>query len=113
MGPLVADTTKLQFFGIDVSKHTLDVAAVDHPALVSFDNTPQGHDQLVAWLAQHEPQGIVLEASGKYHMPVTIKLAAAGLRAVAVNPRQVRDFAKALGQLAKTDRIDAHVLARF
>lgn len=99
--------------GIDVSKATLDLAGVPNTAARSFANAPEGHAQIVALLRQAPPQLIVLEATGNYEAPLVAALVDAQLPVVVVNPRQVRDFAKALGRLAKTDRIDADVLVRF
>jgi transposase len=101
--------------GIDVSKARLDVASVPaaEPSVASFDNAPPGHAQLVRWLREIAPRLIVLEATGGYQRVVVAALAAAGLPVIVVNPRQVRAFARALGILAKTDAIDAAVLARF
>lgn len=99
--------------GIDVSKATLDLAGVPGSAARSFENTPEGHAQIIALLRQSPPQLIVLEATGNYESPLVAAMVDAQLPVVVVNPRQVRDFAKALGKLAKTDRIDADVLARF
>lgn len=100
--------------GIDVSKHRLDLHVLDG-AERSFDNSPAGRRELIEFLRSlgSPVERIVLEASGGYERLLTAELAAAELPVVAVNPRQVRDFAKALGLLAKTDRIDARVLARF
>jgi transposase len=67
----------------------------------------------VAWLQRVQPSVIVVEATGGYETPVGAELGAAGLRVAVVNPRQVRDFAKATGRLAKTDRLDAQTLAHF
>jgi transposase len=100
--------------GIDVSKDHLDVAwepAFSPPR--RFPNTPEGRADLHALLARQNPQRIVLEATGGYERPLVAELLQARLPVAVVNPRQVRDFAKALGQLAKTDRLDAAVLARF
>ena len=101
------------FVGIDVSKNTLDVAV--HPAGERWrcPNATTDITSLVARLAQQGPALIVLEATGGLQMPVVGALAAAQLPVVVVNPRQIRDFAKALGKLAKTDPIDAEVIARF
>jgi transposase len=99
--------------GIDVSKATLDVAVHDLAQQRRFANTPAGHRQLVQWLAQAQPRQIVLEATGRYDEAVLDALHAAQLPVVRMNPRQVRDFARATGQLAKTDRLDAAVLARM
>lgn len=99
--------------GVDVSKGTLDVAiyGTDHGWQVSNDE--RGHATLVSKLRRLKPTLVCLEATGGYEVPVTSALALAALPVVVVNPRQVRDFAKATGQLAKTDRLDADVIAHF
>ncbi len=97
--------------GIDVSKDQLDVATPD--GVGQWSNTPDGHRQLVEQLAKWPLDSIVLEATGGYERAIVAELAAAGMPVVVVNPRQVRDFARATGQLAKTDTIDAKVLAQF
>lgn len=99
--------------GIDVSKQSLDV--VVRPANEAFclPRDDNGIAALVARLAALSPARIVLEATGGFEQAVAAALAAAGLPVVVVNPRQVRDFARALGQLAKTDAIDAKVIALF
>jgi len=99
--------------GIDVSKGALDVHLLPLETHARFDNSPEGHERLIAWAGPHHPQRIVLEASGGYEMPVVAALARAGLPVIVVNPKQVRRFAQALGVLAKTDRIDARILAQF
>jgi transposase len=99
--------------GIDVSKATLDLHLLPAESRARFDNTPQGHQRLIAWASAHGPQRIVLEASGGYEMAVVAALARAGLPVIVVNPKQVRRFAQALGVQAKTDRIDARVVALF
>jgi transposase len=99
--------------GIDVSKAQLDVEIRPSGEKQSFANDKVGIKALVKWLAQIAPTLIVLEATGGYERQVTRSLVSADLPAVVVNPRQVRDFAKATGQLAKTDSIDAGVLAHF
>jgi transposase len=99
--------------GIDVAKETLEVAVGAQGEVRSFANTPADHARIVEWLKRAAPQRIICEATGKYELPLAAALAAAGLPIQVVNPRQVRDFAKALGILAKTDAIDARVLARF
>jgi len=111
---IVSDST-LPVVGIDISKARLDVAClpVQTRAAVSFDNDPKGHAAMIAWLRDVAPRLIVLESTGGYQRAVVASLAAAGLPVVVVNPRQVRDFARAVGILAKTDAIDASVLARF
>lgn len=99
--------------GIDVSKAQLDVAIRPSREKASFANDKVGIKALVKWLAKIQPTSIVLEATGGYERKVTRALASAELAVVVVNPRQVRDFAKATGELAKTDSIDADVLAHF
>jgi len=103
----------LIFVGIDVCKAQLDVAIRPSGEEESFANDKVGIKALVKRLAKIGPTLIVLEATGGYERQVTRALVSADLPVVVVNPRQVRDFAKATGQLAKTDSIDAAVLAHF
>jgi transposase len=100
------------FVGIDVSKARLDVAARPGGAVWSVTNDEAGIAELLAKLREMNPTLVVAEATGGFEAAVVAELATA-LTVAVVNPRQVRDFAKATGQLAKTDRIDAEVLARF
>lgn len=99
--------------GIDVSKNTLDIAVHESGETWSSSNDSSGCAALASKLKQLKATSIVLEASGGYHTLLTATLAHANLPVVAVNPRQTRDFAKATGQLAKTDRLDCRVLAHF
>jgi len=101
------------YVGIDVAKATLDVAVTVPPSLGPFANDEAGHAALIAALTPLAPALIVLEATGGYERAVTVALAAAGLPVVVANPCQIRAFAQATGQLAKTDRLDAAVLAQF
>lgn len=101
------------FVGIDVSKHRLDVFVRPSSEEWSVENNSKGHAQLVAKLGAVTPTLVVLEATGGYQVAVAAELAAGNLAVAVVNPRQVRDFAKATGRLAKTDTIDATVLAHF
>jgi len=101
------------YLGLDVAKDTVVLASEPAGVAGTFATDVAG---LTALVAQCQAQGIalcVLEATGGYEAPVAAALAAAGLPVAVVNPRQVRDFAKALGRLAKTDAIDATVLALF
>jgi transposase len=100
------------YVGIDVSKDRLDVALSDGREF-QFSNEPGGHGQLREVLTGQRLQLIVMEASGGFERSAAAELAAAGLPLRIVNARQVRDFAKASGQRAKTDRLDAHVLVHF
>jgi transposase len=99
--------------GIDVSKRRLDVALGVHGELLQVDNDPGGFTVLLEKLGALGPELIVLEASGGYETALVGELVEAKLPVVVVNPRQVRDFARAIGQLAKTDALDARVLALF
>ena len=98
--------------GIDVSKASLDFVAQGESAL-RFDNTADGIKALLRSLAKRVEPRIVLEATGGYELAVLSACADAGFWVCRVNPRQARDFARATGQLAKTDRLDARVLAEM
>src|SRR5262249_50834814 len=111
--PRMTMSTTPTFVGIDVSKAHLDVAVRPTGAAFRLDNTPAGLAELVARLAPLAPALIVVEATGGYELPAVAALQAAALPVAAINPRQARDFAKGVGKLAKTDRIDAAVLAHF
>jgi transposase len=91
----------------------LDVASEDGVLELRVTNDEQGHAELTRRLAEASPSLIVLEATGNYQLELSIALATAKLPVAVVNPRQVRDFAKALGFMAKTDSIDARAIARF
>jgi transposase len=101
------------YLGLDVARDHLDIAV--HPTGDAWrvPNTPAGHDTVVRRAQALHPARLVLEASGGYEQAIDAALVAAGLPAVVVNPRQVRDFARSRNILAKTDRLDAWVLARF
>lgn len=101
------------YVGIDVSKHELEYALSDREETSIVPNTDAGVEKLVEVLAAMSPALVVLEATGGFEVPAAAALAAAGIPVVVANPRQVRDFAKSTGQLAKTDRIDARILALF
>jgi len=101
------------YCGIDVSKDTLDLAFNGNAHVESFANQDTGIKQLITQLRQHPVALIVVEATGGYEAHLAIELALARLPIVVINPRQVRDYARALGVLAKTDHVDARVLARF
>jgi transposase len=99
--------------GIDVSKDRLDVAVHPRGEVFAVERKAAGLDQLIVRLRELGPQIVALEATGGYETIATAALASAGLPVVVVNPAQVRAFAKALGQRAKTDPIDAAVIAHF
>ena len=101
------------YVGIDVSKDRLDVAVLGERQEQQVDNTDQGIAQLVEWMLELQPELIVVEATGGYQRAVAEALFHAGLCVAVVNPARVRQFARADGLLAKTDRLDAFVLAKF
>ena len=101
------------FIGIDVSKDWVDVAVRSTGDTWRVNQDQEGIDALVLRLQSLSPQCVVMEATGGYEMPLSIALGAAGIPVAVVNPRQVRDFARSQGKLAKTDRIDAAVIAHF
>jgi transposase len=99
--------------GVDVCKDFLDAHARPEGAQRRFDNTPAGIEQLIDWVRARAPHRVVFESTGAYQKAAVGALLAAALPAVVVNARQVRDFAKGIGQLAKTDALDAALLAHF
>lgn len=101
------------FVGIDVSKDHLDVHVRPAGLARRCANDEPGIRELAAWLAELAPARIVLEATGGLELPVVLALVDRDLPVVQINPRQIRDFAKACGKLAKTDQLDAAVLAHF
>lgn len=101
-----------QVAGIDVSKATLDVA-LSSGEVMQFGNDAGGIEELGKRLTAAASELVVMEATGGYETAVATALVGAGFRVAVVNPRQVRDFAKATGRLAKNDRIDAQVIAQF
>ena len=112
-------TTARLFAGVDVSKDRLDVCLrwseperhKEEAFVLAYDDS--GIDALISRLLEERTVLVIVEATGGFERTVVGALAAAGLPVVVVNPRQVRDFARATGRLAKTDRIDAAILARF
>ena len=101
------------FVGIDVSKRTLDMLVRPSGEFITVANDPEGIEQLRDRIRALRPTLVVMEATGGYERALAIALALVGLPVAVVNPRQVRDFAKSIGQLAKTDRVDAGVIALF
>jgi transposase len=101
------------FVGIDISKDRLDVHVRPLGSGFAVSNDAAGHAALIARLRPLRAKRVVLEATGGYERALWLALTEAGLVAVVVNPRQVREFARASGRLAKTDRLDAAVIAHF
>ena len=99
--------------GVDVCKDWLDACVRPTAESQRFPNTDDGIAKLVAWVQRHQPERIIFESTGPYQKAAVGALLTAQLPAVVVNARQVRDFAKGTGQLAKTDAIDAGILAYF
>ena len=108
----MSDLTEV-FAGIDVSKSHLDLALLNFQRSWRFSNNPEGISQLTDLLLKHQPTLIVLEATGGYEQAAFRSMSASQLSVAIVNPKRVRDLARANGRLAKTDRIDAYNLAHF
>jgi transposase len=106
-------TSEAVSVGIDVSKAVLDVAVYPTGQRWQVANDPEGIAALATRLQDLVPERIVLEATGGLEVPALAALASVGLAVLAINPRQARDFARATGRLAKTDALDASVLAHF
>ena len=103
--------TSPTFVGIDVAKDKLDIAVRPSAEQWVTPQTEEGLSALVATLAALAPELVVLEATGGYEAAAAAALITAGVPVAVANPRQVRQFARGIGQLAKTDRLDAHILA--
>lgn len=101
------------YVGIDISKDSLDVAVHKSNKQWKFSNDQVGIAKLCKMLMKLEPTLVVFEATGGYEVPLYLSLDEVGLPSVPVNPRQVRDFARSTGKLAKTDFLDAKVIAHF
>ncbi len=104
---------KKVFIGIDIAKDTIDISVLPSGESWTVGTTPAELLETVDRLSALKPTNIVMEATGGYETRLAASLATAGLPVAVINPRQVRDFARALGILAKTDAIDAHVLALY
>jgi transposase len=101
------------FIGIDVAKDTFHVASCPAAINIPMPNSSAGIHKLIESLGSYSIALVVLEASGGYERPIVAGLLQAGFKVVVASPRQVRDFARGIGEFAKTDPIDARVLARF
>ena len=109
----LSSPTPPRWWGVDVASQKLDLACCDCDVVESFENSAEGIRRLIDRLAVDRAAHVVVEATGGYETALVIGLHAAGVPVVSINPRQVRAFAQAVGQLAKTDRIDAQMIARF
>ena len=105
--------SELVYVGIDVAKSSFEVAVTGESQTLNLSNDEAGHAELCLLLAPLAPRLILMEATGGYEQDLALALAGAGLRVSVVNPRQARDFARCVGKLAKTDRIDAQALRGF
>lgn len=103
----------MKVVGIDIAKHHFDLHLLPEGKATAYANDAQGIQQCRQFLAQVGPERIVLEATGGYERALVRELQAAALPVIVVNPRRVRDYARAMGLVAKTDRIDARVMAEF
>lgn len=101
------------YVGIDIAKHSFDLAVEPKQKARHFDNDIAGIRQCCTMLKQLQPELIVMEPTGGYEVAVQTQLQAAGLSVAVINARQIREFAKACGRLAKTDKLDAQIIARF
>jgi transposase len=113
MGDTMSVTRPKAWIGIDVAKRTLDVCAYPQAESQTFPFDPVGLQKLIAWLDSFDVQLVCFEATGGLERPLRAALYERGLLLSLVNPRQIRDFARALNRLAKTDRLDAQVIALF
>ncbi len=102
-----------EYIGIDVSKSYLDVAGWCQQTYQRFPNDAHGISDLIFWSEHMHAHLVVLEATGGLELPLVAELAHAHLKTGVVNPRRIREFARSIGQLAKTDRLDAMVIAHF
>jgi transposase len=107
--------TDSEWIGIDISKSTLDIATYNTNLKIpdSLNNDAKGHRKLIKLLLKHPKSKVIFEATGGYEKPLLLSLQEAGIYAVRKNPAQVRAFAKAEGLIAKTDKLDARLLARY
>jgi transposase len=106
-------TSEPTYFGIDVSKENLDLGVNPKRQIRRFHNTATGISKIVDHITETGPIMVVMEATGGFEIPVAAALGEAGILTAIVNPRQVRDYARSTGKLAKTDAIDAQILADF
>ena len=102
-----------KFIGIDVAKRHFDLYDLETHQNRRWENTPDGIRQCIIFCTNAKPELIAMEATGGYEMTLAATLQAEGFAVAVVNPRRIRDFAKAVGQMAKTDKLDARIIAQF
>jgi transposase len=103
----------MKVVGIDIAKYSFDLHLLPEGKTAHYSNDTQGIQQCRQFLLQVRPERIVLEATGGYELALTLDLQTAALPVIVVNPRRVREYARSQGLLAKTDQIDARILAEF
>lgn len=99
--------------GIDIAKASFDAVHYERGQHRSFEYTDQGINDCVAWLLEVKPSLVLMESTGGYEIALASELWSHSIPALVINPRRIRDFARSLGQMAKTDKIDAAVIARY
>jgi len=102
-----------EFVGVDVSKKTLDIAVGQNGNFQTIDNSPKAIRHFVSLLSQKNIAQVVVESTGGLELPVVRALSDASISVALINPARARHFAKATGLYAKTDRLDAHILAEY
>ncbi|MCS2152678.1 IS110 family transposase [Scandinavium goeteborgense] len=107
------NVTQSDFVGVDIAKETFDVFISPSGRFLHLENTPAGHQQLLEQLASLHVRLVVMEATSRYHNLLAATLELKGIPVAVVNPRQVKNFARALGTLYKTDPNDARVICEF
>ena len=103
----------MKVVGIDIAKHHLDLHLLPEGTTARYANNAEDIRRCRLFLAQVQPERIVLEATGGYETALVVELQNVGMPVVVINPRRIRDYARSKGQLAKTDRIDARIIAEF
>jgi len=101
------------YIGIDVAKQFFDLYDLAKEKHQRFDHTPAGIKSCMAFLSSRHPALIVMESTGGYEMDLAVAFSDVGLPVAVINPKRIRDFARATGKLAKTDKIDAQIIARY
>lgn len=99
--------------GLDVSKKFLDVVIHGRKSFKRFENTPEGIGGLIDWLSKKEAEFIVAEATGGLELPALLTMHESGFLVARINPRWIKNFGKAQGQYAKTDTLDARIIAAY
>jgi transposase len=99
--------------GVDIAKASFDAVHHEKGEYRSFENNEQGIENCITWLLEIKPSLVLMESTGGYEIPLATELWSNSIPVLTINPRRIRDFAKSLGQMAKTDKIDAAMIARY